>query len=225
MNLTRKTRHAGCGALCVTAILLVATGCKVGPNYTPPTAPQVAGYSPAPVATTKAAPNVAGGEAQKFVSGQDIPGEWWTVFHSKPLDDLIERGLKANPDIKAAQAALMVARENVLAQRGAYFPNVSASFSADHSKTSDVVSPFTANSALTYSLYTPQVAVSFVPDVFGLNRRTVESLAAQEQQARYALAATHITLSSNLAGAAIQEASLRAQMTQHMNSSRSILMS
>jgi NodT family efflux transporter outer membrane factor (OMF) lipoprotein len=48
--------------------------------------------------------------------------------------------------------------------------------------------------------------------VFGLNRRTVESLKAQEQQARFALAATHITLSSNVAAAAIQEASLRAQI-------------
>jgi len=125
---------------------------------------------------------------------------------------LIERSLKANPDIKAAQAALLVARENVAAQRGAYFPSASAGFSVDHSKTSNIVSPFTANSALTYSLYTPQVSVSFVPDVFGLNRRTVESLAAQEQQARFALAATHITLSSNVAAAAIQEASLRAQI-------------
>ena len=51
-----------------------------------------------------------------------------------------------------------------------------------------------------------------MPDVFGLNRRTVESLRAQEQQARFALAATHITLSSNVAAAAIQEASLRAQI-------------
>jgi NodT family efflux transporter outer membrane factor (OMF) lipoprotein len=61
-------------------------------------------------------------------------------------------------------------------------------------------------------LFTPQVSVSFVPDVFGLNRRTVESLKAQEQQARFALAATHITLSSNIAAAAIQEASLRGQI-------------
>jgi NodT family efflux transporter outer membrane factor (OMF) lipoprotein len=212
MKLPRKTRTSSYGALSVTAILLMAMGCKVGPNYKPPTAPQVTGYTPAALTATTATPNVTGGEAQKFTSGQDIPGEWWTVFHSKPLDDLIERALKVNPDIKAAQAALMVARESVLAQRGAYFPNVSAGFSADHSKTSAVVSPFTANSALTYSLYTPQVAVSFVPDVFGLNRRTVESLAAQEQQARYALAATHITLSSNVAAAAIQEASSRAQI-------------
>ena len=72
--------------------------------------------------------------------------------------------------------------------------------------------PYTNTSALNYSLYTPQVSVSFVPDVFGLNRRTVESLKAQEQQARFALAATHITLSSNVAAAAIQEASLRAQI-------------
>ena len=67
-------------------------------------------------------------------------------------------------------------------------------------------------SVFNFSLYTPQVSVSFVPDVFGLNRRTVKSLKAQEQQARFALAATHITLSSNLAAAAIQEASLRGQI-------------
>jgi len=70
----------------------------------------------------------------------------------------------------------------------------------------------TNTSVLNYSLYTPQVSVSFVPDVFGLNRRTVESLAAQEQQARFALAATHITLSANVAAGAIQEASLRGQI-------------
>ena len=196
----------------MSAVLLLSTGCKVGPNYKPPTAPEATGYTPAPVTTTTATLHVAGGEAQKFVAGQDTPGDWWTLFHSKPLDNLIERALKANSDIKAAQGALQVARENVLAQRGAYYPNLSASFSANHSRTSSVVSSFTANGSLTYSLYTPQVAVSFVPDVFGLNHRTVESLAAQEQQARFALAATHITLSSNVAAAAIQEASLRAQI-------------
>ena len=65
---------------------------------------------------------------------------------------------------------------------------------------------------LYFNLYTPQVNVSYVPDVFGLNRRTVESLHAQAEQARFALAATHITLSANVAAAAIQEASLRAQI-------------
>jgi outer membrane protein TolC len=72
---------------------------------------RTSGYTPAPISTTSSTSNVAGGEAQHLVEGHDIPGEWWTLFHSKPLNDLIERSLKANPDLKAAQAALIVARE------------------------------------------------------------------------------------------------------------------
>ena len=209
MTLNRKSRIV---CFITTSALLLAAGCAVGPNFKKPPAPNVPGYTPNPLSTTSSTANVPDGEAQRFIEGRDIPGDWWTLFHSKPLNDLIERALKNNPDIKAGQAALSVARENVLAQRGAYYPSVGAGFSATHSKTSNEVSPFTASGALYYSLYTPQVSVSFVPDVFGLNRRTVESLRAQEQQARFALVATHITLSANVAAAAIQEASLRAQI-------------
>ena len=212
MTLTRKSRLA---RLIAISALLLTSGCVVGPRFKRPAPPTNGGYTPSPPSTTSSTPNIDGGEAQRFVEGRDIPGEWWTLFHSKPLDDLIERSLKNNHDLKAARAALLVAKENVLAQRGAYYPSAAASFSADHSKSSSEVSPVTATSSLYYSLYTPQVAVSFVPDVFGLNRRTVESLKAQEQQARFALAATHITLSSNVAAAAIQEASLRSPDRGH----------
>ena len=209
MILTLKSRAIRCLAF---SIWVFTAGCAVGPQFKKPTAPTNAGYTPAPLSTTSSTDNVAGGEAQKFVDGQDIPGDWWTLFHSKPLNDLIERSLKVNPNIKAAQAALLVARENMLAQRGAYYPSVTGGFSATRAKTSSDLSPVTSTSALYYSLYTPQLSVSYVPDVFGLNRRTVESLGAQEQQARFALAATHITLSANVAAAAIQEASLRGQI-------------
>jgi NodT family efflux transporter outer membrane factor (OMF) lipoprotein len=192
--------------------LLMLHACAVGPEFKKPAAPAGAGYTVAPMSTTTSTPNVAGGEAQQFLDGRDIPGEWWAVFHSQPLNDLIERSLKANPDIKAAQAALLVARENTLAQRGAYYPSVSAGFGGVHSKSSSNLSPVTNTNALTYSLYTPDVSVAFTPDVFGLNRRTVESLKAQQEQARFALAATHITLSSNVVATAIQEASLRGQI-------------
>jgi NodT family efflux transporter outer membrane factor (OMF) lipoprotein len=209
MTLTRKSPSIHFIALFV--VLLIA-GCAVGPNFKRPAPPSVSGYTPTPISTTTSTRSVTGGEAQRLVEGRDLTGEWWTLFHSKPLNDLIERSLKANPDLKAAQAALLVARENVRAQRGAYYPSVSGGFSATRAKSSSNLSPVTNSSALNYSLYTPEVSVSFVPDVFGLNRRTVESLGAQEQQARFALAATHITLSSNVAAAAIQEASLRAQI-------------
>jgi NodT family efflux transporter outer membrane factor (OMF) lipoprotein len=172
----------------------------------------VGGYTPTPISTTSSTANVAGGEAQRLVEGKDIPGEWWQVFHSQALDDLIARSLRANPDLKSAQAALTVARENLLAQRGFYYPSVTGSFTATRARSAADLSPVPSANVQNYSLYTPQVSVSFVPDVFGLNRRTVESLAAQAQQARFALAATHITLSSNVAAGAIQEASLRGQI-------------
>ena len=206
---TRILRLAG---FIATSALLLTAACVVGPKFKKPAPPNVGGYTPTPISTTSSTANIAGGEAQHLVEGRDIPGEWWTLFHSKPLNDLIERSLKANPDLRAAQAALIVARENVLAQRGFYYPSVTGGFSATRAKSANDLSPVTNTSVLNYSLYTPQVSVSFVPDVFGLNRRTVESLAAQEQQARFALAATHITLSSNVAAGAIQEASLRGQM-------------
>lgn len=213
MTLTRKTNVlAVTSSLIAILVLLITAGCAVGPNFKRPAAPNVPGYTPSLPTTTSSSPNVAGGEAQTFAQGRDIPGDWWTLFHSKPLNDLIERSLKNNPDLKSAQAALLVARENVLAQRGAYYPQVSGSFSATRAKTSEEISPVPSFTSFQYSLFTPEVSVSYTPDVFGLNRRTVESLKAQQEQARFVVAATNITLSSNVAAAAIQEASLRAQI-------------
>ena len=196
----------------IVAVSLLLAGCAVGPDFKKPPPPAVSEYTPAPLTETSGTTNATGGEPQHFISGRDIPGEWWTLFHSKPLNDLIEQSLSNNPTIKAAQAALTVAKENVLVQKGSYFPTISGAFSAARQKTSEDISPTPNSGQLYFSLYTPQVSASYVPDVFGLNRRTVESLKAEEGQARFALAATHITLSANVAAAAIQEAALRAQI-------------
>jgi NodT family efflux transporter outer membrane factor (OMF) lipoprotein len=202
------------GFILPVAILLfqIAGGCAVGPNFAKPAPPEVSEYTAKPLPSTTSSTDVPGGKAQHFVKGADVSGEWWTLFHSKALSALIERSLKANPNIKAAQAALKVARENALAQRGAFFPSITGSFAGSQNKTSAVIAPVPSSNALYYNLYTPQVAVSYVPDVFGLNRRTVESLDAQTEAQRFQLAATYITLSSNVAAAAIQEASLRGQI-------------
>ena len=193
------------------ALLLIA-GCAVGPHFKKPAAPDVSDYTAAPVSTTVSTPNVTGGEAQGFAKGADISADWWTLFHSGPLNELIEHSLANNPDLKAAQAALSVARENVLAQRGVYYPSVSASFSASRQRQSGTISPTPSSNALQYNLFTPQVSVSYVPDVFGLNRRTVESAQAQEQEVRFQMIATYTTLTSNVVVTAIQEASVRAQI-------------
>jgi NodT family efflux transporter outer membrane factor (OMF) lipoprotein len=192
--------------------LLLAAGCTVGPDFKKPAAPNISGYTTTPLSSTSSATNFSGGEAQSFVSGADIPGDWWALFHSKRLNDLIECSLTNNPDIQSAQAALLVAKENMLAGKGAFYPNITGSFSATRNRTSSDISPTPNSGAQYYSLFTPQVSVSYAVDVFGLNRRTVESLEAQQQSARFQLVAAHIALSANVVLAAIQEASLREQI-------------
>ena len=194
------------------AALLLSAGCTVGPDFQKPAAPHVNGYTPSPLATTTSTPDIAGGEAQHFSEGMNISEEWWQLFHSPALDALIKRSLSRNPSLKAAQAALTVAREAMLAQEGAYYPMVTGSLAASRQKTSAELSPATNSSALYFNLYTPQLNISYDPDVFGLNKRTVESLNAQSEGARFALIATQITLTSNIVAAAVQEASLRAQI-------------
>lgn len=166
----------------------------------------------APLHTTAATPGVAGGEAQRFVAGGEVSRDWWTLFHSPALNALIDESLKNNADLKAAQAALSVAHENLLAQRGAYYPNLSADFSATRQSQSGTLAPTPNNNAFLYNLFTPQVSVSYVPDVFGRNRRTMESLKAQEDAVYFQMIATHVTLSTNVVVAAVQEGSLQAQV-------------
>src|ERR1700730_9326287 len=103
------------------AVLLGPTvllaGCAVGPDFMPPAAPDANGYTPEPLGTAVAGAATPGGDAQHFVRDLDLPGQWWTLFHSKALNVLVEKALAANPDLQAAQAALTVAKENVYAQQ------------------------------------------------------------------------------------------------------------
>ena len=63
-----------------------------------------------------------------------------------------------------------------------------------------------------YNFHVAQLTVGYVPDVFGLNRRQVESAEAQMAAQQLQLEATYITLASNVVAAALQEASIRAQL-------------
>jgi len=201
------------GATALFAALLISSGCTVGPDFERPAAPQAAPYGEGGLPVQTASAEVAGGAAQKFLGGRDIPGDWWTLFHSPALNGLIEDALKANPNLTAAQAALHQAHELTLAGEGAFFPTVQGSFSPSRNKTATgALSPASASGNPYYSLYTAQVSVSFVPDVFGATRRTVENLAALEEAQRYQVEATYLTLTSNVVLAAIQEASLRGQI-------------
>lgn len=198
-----------------TAVLasLLLAGCTVGPDFQRPAAPTVHGYTAAPVTATVASIGVAGGASQHFDQGGDIPAQWWQLFHSQPLDALVKQALASNPGLKAAQAALRAARENALAGRGAYYPSVGVGISANRQQDPPgALAPVPSSNASLYNLLTAQVSVSYMPDVFGLNRRMVESLDAQARAARYEMIATDMALAANVAVTAIQAASLRDQV-------------
>jgi NodT family efflux transporter outer membrane factor (OMF) lipoprotein len=197
--------------LCGCAVLLCC--CSVGPNFLRPAAPTDAGFAPKPLPEVSVSAPVYGGEAQHFLSGHDIPFDWWTSFQCPQLNTLVGKALRANATIESAKAALRQAREVTRAAEGAFFPTVQGNFTPSRNKTATgAVSPASASGNPYYGLYTATVSVSYVPDVFGGTRRHVESLRAQEDMQRFETEAAYITLASNVVAAAILEVSTRSQI-------------
>src|ERR1700737_1507429 len=214
---------------------VAAAGCAVGPNFHKPVAPAGAGYSTKPLPETTASTNLPGGDAQRLVMGRDLPFEWWETFGPPALNSLVEKAFRANPSIKSAQAALRQAQELVYAQQGYFYPTVAADYNFERQKLAGNMSGSSApgaqgdgtsitpyqnpspnppphNKPLYFNFHTAQLTVGYTPDVFGGNRRKVESLDAQARMERFELEATYTTLASNVVAAAIQEASTRAQI-------------
>src|SRR5581483_980406 len=192
------------------------TGCAVGPNFKRPTPPTATDYGNASKRTEIPETPIPGGNAQHLVPGMDIPAQWWTVFKSDKLDGLVEQALQANPNIEAARAALRQAHELYLAQRTTFWPTAQGQFNAQRAKNAvgTISNPTSLPQANPYyNLYTAQLTVSYMPDVFGATRRAVEAARAQDDSTRFQLEATYLTLSSNVVVTAIQEAGLRAQIT------------
>jgi len=194
------------------AAALGCAGCAVGPDYHRPALPSTDSY------TREALPQNIGsgehsGDTQRLLPGQKIARDWWTTFGSPELDALVREAFAHNPSIESAQAALRQAQENVEAQRGAYLPTLQANYSASRQKNAvGTISPTLTSGQALYTLHTAQLTIAYAPDVFGLNRRTVEALAAQAESQQYQLDAAYQTLASNVVAAAIEEAALRAQI-------------
>ena len=203
---------------CVSALALVASlsDCAVGPDFKRPTPPTATNYGHAPSQGETATSPGPGGNAQRFVAEMDIPAQWWTLFQSPKLNDLVEQAIKGNPNMAAARASLRQAHELYLAERTTFWPMAQGSFDAQRAKNAigTISNPTSLPQANPYyNLYTAQLSVSYVPDVFGGTRRAVEAARAQDDEARFQLEATYLTLTSNVVVTAITEAGLRGQVT------------
>lgn len=213
-------------------LLVLLAGCAAGPDFKRPSPPVSVSYTPAPLPLQSASAHTLQGHAQSFSGTQQIPRDWWALFQSAQLNALIARALKANPNIEAAQASLRAAQQSVIAQQGFFYPSVGVSYSPSRNKlagnmggnspglqgngtliqtTTNPAGP-NYNAPAYYNFHVAQLNIGYVPDVFGLQRRRVESAKAQEEAQQMQLQATYITLASNVVAAAFQEASLRAQI-------------
>ena len=198
-----RARRAASLTMC--AALAALGGCAAGPDYRRPDPPAIAAYRPVP------------NDTQHYRLDGEIPAQWWQVFGSADLNTLVERALAANPNIDAARAALRQAQENVAAQRGAFWPQAGAELSPSRQKIAgNLTSPLSSGAGL-YSLHTAQLTVAYAPDIFGGNRRAVESLSASADVQAFELEAARLSIASNVVMAAFQEASLRGQIAAAEN--------
>src|SRR5207245_9993638 len=171
---------------------LLLTGCAVGPNFTPPTAPAVRGYTPEPVSLP--APGGTDTE-QRLVIEAAVARQWWELFHSPQLNKTITLALTGSPTLTSARATLSQAEAVVAQARGIYYPQLdlagTASTISTQTTTDASARKASATTGTTINLFSFGPLLAYGPDIFGHNRRFVEQQAALADTQRYHLAAAY----------------------------------
>lgn len=189
-------------------------GCTVGPNFVRPAPPRIATYTEAQ--TPNAIVSTTGERAQYIQWGKKISAQWWTLFQSPSLNEVIGYALHDNPTLAAARATLEAAQESVVAAGGALFPQVDVTASAQRRKSTSRqlidLAPGLQSAESISNLYSVGPTVNYAVDVFGGARRKVEQQQALADVQGYQLAAAYLSLTGNVVSQAILIGSLRAQV-------------
>jgi NodT family efflux transporter outer membrane factor (OMF) lipoprotein len=145
----------------------------VGPNYSPPATTMPAAYRERPTTGPTTAP--------ALVINQDAAEiRWWRRLGDPELTNLVEKSMKANYGVAAAEARLREARAGREMAQSLLYPQVSLGASALRYRTSDSVINLPVPN-LEDGLFQVGFDAAWVVDVFGGIRRGVESAQANEQ--------------------------------------------
>jgi len=187
---------------------MVLTSCMVGPDFIKPKAPAVERYTQDVLQNETM---IADGLMQHFELGAKVNADWWRLFNSTQLNILVSKALANNLTLQSAQANLRQSQANLQAGYGVFFPQVDAGFTPVRQQFSPA--RFGNNSASSiFNLYTFSTTVSYTLDVFGGERRNVESLEAQKDLQRYTEQGTYLTLTGNIINAVIAKAAYQAEV-------------
>ena len=177
----------------VGAIAVVLSACTVGPDYQRPDATVPAQYKE------------AGWKVGEPLDAIDR-GAWWSIYKDPLLDDLVNQIDISNQNLKAAEAAFEQAEWIVAQARAGYFPTFDLNASAQRSRTGggSVSSTGAGRSGFVSSAFSTSGSVSWVPDLWGKIRRTVEGNVASAQTSAGDLASARLSAQGALASDYLQ---------------------
>jgi NodT family efflux transporter outer membrane factor (OMF) lipoprotein len=170
----------------LTSLLALAlAGCAVGPNYHQPPAPTETHFKEAE------------GWTPSHPADAIDKGAWWSMFGDPVLDKLEQQVATSNQTVKQFEAAYAQAHALTDAARATLFPTLGATADASKSHTPSG----TANGATGRTINTLSGALeaSWVPDLWGKVRRTVESDKALAQASSADLANARLAAQASLA--------------------------
>lgn len=183
--------------------LALLAGCAAGPDFVRPPTPSDQRYLPA----SQPAPTAPD---QSFVAGGNVTPDWWRLFDSPELDSAMRAALARNPTLQGAQASLRESEENLRAGYGVFYPQIDIGLSATRQRASPLRQFVPIRGP--FNVFTLGATVTYLLDLSGAQRRTVESLGATRDYQRYQLSATWLTLSGNLFNAFVARAAYAAQI-------------
>jgi NodT family efflux transporter outer membrane factor (OMF) lipoprotein len=196
---------------CLIPLAATLGGCTVGPDFHRPAIDAPLRYGETPPAARTVAAKVAGGAAQRLAPGADVPGQWWTLFRSPALTELVTTALRDSPTIEAADAALRAAQEKTLQQQGTLFPSISGLISRTRSESPEAYLGLPGPAPL-FSAYDAQLNLSYTLDVWGGLRRAIEQQSAGAAYQRFLLEQAYLQLGAGVAATVVQAASLAGQI-------------
>lgn len=186
----------------------VLSACTLGPDFVPPAAPDNGAYAKKNLAEPTASAN---GQAQHFLVGSAVARDWWSLFGSPALDSAVRQAVSNNYTLQAAEASLRQSQDFLRAGNGVFYPQVEANASASRLRTSSAQQGL-PSSGTVFNVFTLSGSISYALDVFGGERRAVESLAAQVEFQRFEKEAAYLALTANLVNTCIARAAYQAQM-------------
>jgi NodT family efflux transporter outer membrane factor (OMF) lipoprotein len=175
-------------------ILLMAGACTVGPDYQRSDAPVPAAYKE------------AGWKVARPADWVDR-GPWWSVFGDPVLDGLEHQIDISNQNLKSAEAAFREAEAIVTQARAGFFPTAQINASAQRSRSgggSGTSAVGRAGLGNITNLFSITGAASWIPDLWGRVRRTVEGDVAGAQASAGAVASARLAAQGQLAAAYLQ---------------------